>query len=163
VVTPSATTVTPKSDPSAVPGNGVPTREQAVWLQATTTDGYPLLTVLADGSVGAIAEHDAGEKALFALTPVRPGADQYYLKTATPAAWGEPGCAALDGDRVIVEACDARRSEQLVTLRGNAPPREVVLGGRALAVTQTGVTTVAPGGGTPLTFIVRGQAKSPFD
>ena len=160
---PTESPVTPKIDPSAVPGAGIPNREQAVWLQATTTDGYPLLTALPGGAVGATAERDAGDGALFALTPLQPGATEYLLKTGTLATWGEPGCATLDGERVIIDACDASRSDQVVTLGGDGPPFEVVLGGRALIVTRSDVTAVEPGSGTPMTFIIRGQAQDPFD
>jgi hypothetical protein len=160
---PTESPVTPKIDPSAVPGAGIPNREQAVWVQATTTDGYPLLTALPGGAVGATAERDAGDGALFALTPLAPGADEYLLKTGILATGGEPGCATLDGSRVIIDACDASRSEQVVTLGGDGPPFEVVLGGRALIVTGSAVTAVEPGLGTPMTFIIRGQAQDPFD
>jgi hypothetical protein len=167
-VSPSATTgptsaATAQPDPSAVPGDGIPAREQAVWLRATNTPGNPLLTALPSGAVGVTAEPDAGDGALFALIPVRPGADEYLLKTGTLASWGEPGCAMLDGRRVIIGACDAGRSEQRVTLGGDGPPYEVVLGGRALSVTPDGVTAVEPGSGTRVTFIIRGRAQDPFD
>ncbi len=157
------TAVTPKTDPSAVPGNGIPNKEQAVWLQATTTDGYPLLTALPGGAVGATTENEASTGALFALTPLQPGADEYVLKTGTLADWGEPGCAILDSNRVIIGACDTSRSDQRVTLGGHGPQYEVILGGRALSVTQAGVTAVAQGQGTPMTFIIRGRAQIPFD
>lgn len=159
----SAPAVTPKVDPSAVPGAGVPTRDQAVWLQATTTDGYPLLTALPDGTLAATGADAATDGALFALVPLAPGGDEYVLKTGVLASWGEPGCAAHDGGRLAVVACDVSRDEQRVVLRGRAAPYEVVLGGRALKVTGAEVSAVAPGQGTPLTFIVRGRAQDPFD
>ncbi|MBV1854869.1 hypothetical protein [Catellatospora tritici] len=155
--------VTPRVDPSAVPGSGVPTRDRAVWLQATATDGYPLLTALPDGTVATVTMDEATDGALFALVPISPGADEYVLKTGTVATWGEPGCAALAATSVTIVACDVARDEQRVTLGRGGPPFEVLLGGRALAVTRTGVTAVAPGQGTPLTFIVRGKAQDPFD
>ncbi|MDI1463120.1 hypothetical protein QEZ54_19255 [Catellatospora sp. KI3] len=155
--------VTPRVDPSAVPGAGIPARDRAVWLQATATAGYPLLTALPDGTVSTTTMDGATDGALFALVPLSPGADEYLLKTGTIATWGEPGCAALEAARVAIVACDAARDEQRVTLGRGGPPFEVLLGGRALAVTGTGVAAVAPGQGTPLTFIVRGKAQDPFD
>ncbi|GAA1412998.1 hypothetical protein GCM10009662_56270 [Catellatospora coxensis] len=157
---PSPSVVVPKVDPSALPG--VPTRDQAVWLQATTTGGYPLLTALSDGTLSAAAEDAATDAALFALAPVSPGAKQYQLKTGKVGSGGEPGCAVRDGDRLAITACDAASEQQRVVLNGRAAPYEVVLGGRALKLTGTGVTAVAPGQGTPLTFIVRGRAEDPF-
>lgn len=159
---PSPSVVTPKVDPSAVPGTGVPTRDLAVWLQATTTGGYPVLTALPDGTLSAVGEDAAADGALFALVPVSPGAKEYLLKTGKVGAGGEPGCAARDGDRLAVVACDAGSERQRVVLNGRTAPYEVVLGGRALKLTGTGVTAVASGQGTPLTFIVRGQAEDPF-
>ncbi|GAA1391011.1 hypothetical protein [Catellatospora chokoriensis] len=154
-----AVTVTPKVDPSAVGGTGVPARDQAVWLQATTTSGYPLLTALPDNVVSAVGEDAATEQALFALVPTTPGAKEYQLKTGTAGSFGEPGCVTSDGDRFTVEACDASRGEQRVVLRGQAAPYEVVVNGRALKINTGGVSAVAPGQGSPLTFIVRGQAQ----
>lgn len=159
---PSPSVVTPKVDPSAVPGAGVPTRDLAVWLQATTTGGYPVLTALPDGTLSAVGEDAASDGALFALVPVSPGAKVYQLKTGKVGSGGEPGCAARDGDRLAVVACDAGSEQQRVVLNGRVAPYEVVLGGRALQLTGSAVTAVAPGEGTPLTFIVRGQAEDPF-
>ncbi|GAA2364586.1 hypothetical protein Cme02nite_32820 [Catellatospora methionotrophica] len=153
--------VTPKVDPSAVPGDGVPNRDQAVWLQATTTGGYPLLTVLPDRSLSAVGEQSATDDAQFALIPLTPEGEEYFLKTAQPGTSGELGCAVRDGDRFTVTACDGSRREQRVVLRGTAAPYEVVLGGQALKVTGTGVTGVALGQGTPLTFIIRGEVHDP--
>ncbi|WP_230686310.1 hypothetical protein [Catellatospora vulcania] len=151
--------VTPKVDPSAVPGDGVPEQDQGVWVQATTTGGYPLLTALPDNTLSGVGEAAATEGARFALVPLTPGGTAYALKTATAASWGEPGCAERNGSRLTIEACNAARDEQVVTLRGSAAPYELVLGGQALKVTETGVSAVAPGQGTPLTFIVRGTAQ----
>lgn len=156
-------TVTPKRDPSAVPGTGIPTADQAVWLQATTTRGYPLVTAESAGRVGATSEADAGDGALFALTPISRGGDEYLLKTGVLGASGVPECAARDGDRVVIDACDTRESVQRVSLDGDDAPFEVRLGGRALRVTDATVSVVAPGQGTPLTFIIRGKAQDPFD
>ncbi|GHJ42900.1 hypothetical protein Cs7R123_02420 [Catellatospora sp. TT07R-123] len=154
--------VTPRTDPSAVPGDGVPDRQQAVWLQATTTDGYPLLTALPDGTLAVTDQGAATDGALFALVPLAPGATEYLLKTGTVTSWGEPGCAARDGAGFAVVACDAVRPEQRVTLRGRAAPYQVVVGGKALELTRAGLAAAAPGQGTPLTFIVRGRAQDPF-
>ncbi|MEU8081568.1 hypothetical protein AB0B31_39690 [Catellatospora citrea] len=155
----AAPSVTPKVDPSAVPGTGVPTRDRAVWLQATTTSGYPLLTTLPDDSISAVGEDAATEGALFALVPTAPGAKDYLLMTGVAASWGEPGCVTSDGDRFAVKACSASRDDQHVVLRRQAAPYEVVVGGRALKISAGGVSAVAPGQGTPLTFILRGQAQ----
>ncbi|HET8658132.1 MAG TPA: hypothetical protein VFM55_03940 [Micromonosporaceae bacterium] len=133
-----------------------------MWLQATLTAGYPLLTRLPDSVVGTTTEQDAGGGALFALVPIRPGAEEYLLKTGVLGPAGEPECVTLDGDRVVIAACDVGRQQQIVTLRGNGPPFKVLVGGRALSVTQAEVRAVAPGSGTPLTFIVRGTAQDPF-
>ncbi|MEU8002212.1 hypothetical protein AB0B66_13700 [Catellatospora sp. NPDC049111] len=158
---PSPSVVVPKIDPSAVPGAGVPTQDQAVWLQATTTGGYPLLTALPDGTLAATGEGAATDRALFALVPLSPGAKQYHLKTGKAWAGGEQGCAVRDGDRLAIVACDAADEQQRVVLNGRTTPYEVVLGGRALKLTGSSVTAVAAGQGTPLTFIMRGQADGP--
>ncbi|MEU7827008.1 hypothetical protein [Catellatospora sp. NPDC049133] len=158
---PSPSVVVPKVDPSAVPGDGVPTQDLAVWLQATRTGGYPLLTALPDGTLAATGEEAATDGALFALVPLSPGAEQYQLKTGKAGAGGEQGCAQRDGDRLAIVACDAADERQRVVLNGRAAPFEVVLGGRALELTGSSVTAVAPGKGTPLTFIIRGQADGP--
>ncbi|GAB4051552.1 hypothetical protein [Catellatospora paridis] len=155
----AAPSVTPKADPSAVPGTGIPAPDRAVWLQATTTSGYPLLTALPDNSISAVGEDAATEQAWFALVPTSPGAKVYLLKTGTAASWGEPGCVTADGDRFAVQACDASRDDQHVVLRGQAPRYEVVVDGRALKVSVDGVSGVALGQGSPLTFIDRGPAQ----
>jgi hypothetical protein len=109
VVTPGwrpSPAVTPKIDPSAVPGDGVPARDQAVWLQATTTAGYPLLTALPGGALAATEEGGATDDALFALVPISPGAREYVLKTGTLGSSGEPGCVERDGDGFALTTCD---------------------------------------------------------
>lgn len=157
--TSAAPVVTPKVEPSVVPGTGIPAHDRAVWLRATTTGGYWLLTVLPDNSLSAVGEDAATEQAWFALVPTSPGAKEYLLKTGTAGSSGEPGCVTPDGDRFAVEACDASRDDQRVVLHGQAAPYEVVVDGRALKISADGVSAVAPGQGSPVTFIDRGPAQ----
>lgn len=155
--------VVPKTDPSAVPGDGIPSRDLAVWLQATTTVDYPVLSVLSEQTIVAVDESTTETSALFALTPIAPGADRYLLKSARPASWGEPGCVALRGGGFSFVACDASRSDQVVTLRPTEPGFEVVVGDKAVRITGSAVSAVESGKGTSLTFIIRGTAQDPFD
>ncbi|GAA0501680.1 hypothetical protein Ade02nite_93640 [Paractinoplanes deccanensis] len=124
------------------------------------------LAVLDNGKIGLSEAFD--DTALFVLTPLAPGSDDHWIRTAKLRKGGEPLClsAKLTGGRpapVTTVACDASDSAQKFRFRetgeSNGKPAYTIRTGKdvyiiqdptgEIAGTGTGVAAVTIGEGTP--------------
>ncbi|WP_250029964.1 hypothetical protein [Paractinoplanes maris] len=188
---PTASSPAPTSTPSSTKtttaaaagggggGGGVFSGTRQVYLLPKNSEGT--LGVVQDGKIGLSEKFGDGE--LFVLTAVKPGGDQYWIRTAKLRKGGEPYCLSAKlgpGGRpaaVRTTACDAAAADQLFRFRktgeSNGKPTYTIRTGRdtfiiqdptgEIAGTGTGVAAVTIGEGTPdidTPFILADKGKA---
>lgn len=157
----------------------VPGPDRAVFIQAPGGQSRPVLAVSGNGrttsmptGVGVSAGVGIDMERLFVLSPLRPGADRYLLRTATPRDGGEPSCLTTRGPALVATACDATTGEQIAELeptgtdeRGR-PEYDLVIGGRVIEIGPDGAVTTRERGDAPTstTFVLvdAGPATDPL-
>jgi hypothetical protein len=172
----------PASTSSSSSSKGVFSGTRQVLLLPKNSEAT--LGVVAGGKIGLSEKF--GDNDLFVLTPVRPGGDQYWIRTAKLRKGGEPLCLSAKlgpGGRpaaVTTTACDAAAPDQLFRFRqtgsSNGKPTHTIRTGTdtyiiqdptgEIAHTGTGVAAATIGEGTPdidTPFVIadRGQATLP--
>jgi hypothetical protein len=161
---PSATT-SPASGNGGGTGGGVFSGTRQVYLLPKNSEAT--LGVVQDGKIGLSEKF--GDAELFVLTAVKPGGDQYWIRTAKLRKGGEPLCLSAKlgsggaPGTVLTTACDASAADQLFRFRkageSNGKPTYTIRTGKdtyiiqdptgEIASTGTGVAAVSIGEGTP--------------
>ncbi|GAA4592048.1 hypothetical protein GCM10023107_21970 [Actinoplanes octamycinicus] len=100
------------------PGAAIKPDRQLVFA-TVPSGGRRMLTVGADGVVKLTDHRD--DRALFVLTPIKPGSSRYLMQTAKLTEGGEPWCLAVHspgGSKSLelkIAACDASKPDQIFT------------------------------------------------
>ncbi|WP_189328821.1 hypothetical protein [Actinoplanes ianthinogenes] len=113
-----ATSSTPAGIAPVGPGTAIRPDRQLVFA-TVPSGGRKMLTVGSDGVV-ALTDH-LDDRSVFVLTPIKPGASEYLMKTAKLVKGGEPWCLQVSspgGSKSLdlkIAACDAGRRDQIFT------------------------------------------------
>ncbi len=160
-------------------GSGVFSGTRQVYLLPKNSEAT--LGVVGGGKIGLSEKF--GDNELFVLTAVRPGGDQYWIRTAKLRKGGEPYCLSAKlgpGGKpaaVTTTACDAGAADQLFRFRktgeSNGKPTYTIRTGTTtyiiqdptgeIAGTGTGVAAITIGEGTPdidTPFVIADKGKA---
>ncbi|WIM95478.1 hypothetical protein ACTOB_007589 [Actinoplanes oblitus] len=119
---PAGSTPTASSTPAGIapvgPGAAIRPGRQLVFA-TVPSGGRKMLTVGADGVV-ELTDHRT-DRAMFVLTPIKPGSAKYLMQTAKMTEGGEPWCLAVHSPgagkalQLKIDACDAGKRDQIFT------------------------------------------------
>lgn len=170
------------TSPAATKGSGVFSGTRQVLLLPKNSEST--LGVVQNGKIGLSEKF--GNSDLFVITPLTPGGDKYWIRTAKLRTGGEAYCLSAKlgpggkPSAVTTTACDASKSDQKFRFRkvgeSNGKPTYTIYTGKdtfiirdetgEIAHTGTGVAAVHIGEGTPdidTPFVIadRGKATMP--